>query len=99
MGTQEFKTGMKVRVVAAGDESDGKVGFFHQYLEDDGDGMTIGVLFKGDPHIYAFSPGEIQPKIPPPSSDQPDPLLRPNYADREVITTDGSDWSERMLTD
>ncbi len=59
---QSPRKGMKLRVKAPGDDYDGTVGTFHQYLDDDdGDGLTIGLLFDGDNHIYAFSPSEIEP--------------------------------------
>ncbi len=81
---QELEKGMRVRVAAAGDECDGKVGTFHEYLDDDGDGMTIGVLFKGDTHIYAFSPREIQPEIPPPKK-KPAAVTAPTPAPTSLI--------------
>jgi hypothetical protein len=51
--------GARVKVRAGEDDYDGKVGTVQTHLDDDGDGLTIGVIFKGDKHLYAFSPGEL----------------------------------------
>ena len=56
-----LRKGMRVRVRAPGEESHGMVGTFKEHLDDDGDGLTIGVVFDGDPDVYGFSPGEIEP--------------------------------------
>ncbi|BBY43418.1 hypothetical protein [Mycolicibacterium celeriflavum] len=58
-GASTFVVGEKLRVRAAGDEYDGKVGTFHEYVDDQGDGLTIGVFFAGETHICAFSPNEV----------------------------------------
>lgn len=59
--TDVLRKGMRVRVRAPGEESHGMVGTFKEHLEDDGDGLTVGVVFDGDPDVYGFSPGEIEP--------------------------------------
>jgi hypothetical protein len=51
--------GARVKVKSAGDDYDGKIGTVQTHLDDDGDGLTIGVIFKGDKHLYAFSPTEL----------------------------------------
>ena len=51
--------GARVKVRAGEDDYDGEVGIVQTHLDDDGDGLTIGVIFKGDKQLYAFSPGEL----------------------------------------
>jgi hypothetical protein len=51
--------GARVKVKSAGDDYDGEIGTVHTHLDDDGDGLTIGVTFKDDEYLYAFSPTEL----------------------------------------
>lgn len=56
--------GARVKVKAAGDDYDGKLGTVQTHLDDDGDGLTIGVIFKNDDQVYAFSPTELNVASP-----------------------------------
>ena len=51
--------GARVKVKADGDDYDGKIGTVQTHLDNDGDGLTIGVIFNGDKNRYVFSPGEL----------------------------------------
>ena len=51
--------GARVKVKADGDDYDGEIGPVQRHLDDDGHGLTIGVIFNGDKNLYAFSPGEL----------------------------------------
>jgi hypothetical protein len=64
--------GAAVKVKSAGDDYDGKIGTVKHHLDDEGDGLTIGVIFKGDNDIYAFAPGELH-VVTPTGSKPPQP--------------------------
>jgi hypothetical protein len=46
--------------VNAGDDREGQVGIVHALLDDDGDGLTVCVKFKGDRKPYAFRRDELK---------------------------------------
>jgi hypothetical protein len=49
-----------VKVIAAGDGRESHVGIVHALLDDDGDGLTVCVKFKGDREPYAFRRDELK---------------------------------------
>ena len=51
--------GARVSVVAAADDYRGRVGVVHAVFEDDGDGITVAVKFKGDRELYAYRRDEL----------------------------------------
>jgi hypothetical protein len=44
--SNDLRVGTRVKVRAAGDDYDGKIGTIQTQLDDDGDGLTIGVILK-----------------------------------------------------
>jgi hypothetical protein len=50
----------RVKVTAADDDRFGQIGTVQSHLDDDGDGLTIGVVFRGDEYVYAYKPDELK---------------------------------------
>jgi hypothetical protein len=57
--TDPMAAGDSVHVVAAGDDHEGQVGIVDALLDDDGDGLTVCVKFKGDRRPYLFRRDEL----------------------------------------
>lgn len=55
-----FRAGSRVKVVATGDGHHGQVGVVHALLQDDGDGLTVVVKFKGEKEPYAYRRDELR---------------------------------------
>jgi hypothetical protein len=56
---ERMAAGASVKV-NAGDDREGQVGIVHALLDDDGDGLTVCVKFKGDRKPYAFRRDELK---------------------------------------
>jgi hypothetical protein len=52
--------GAPVKVLAVGDEHEGRVGTVQTFFDDADDGLDVGVIFKGDTDIYAFARTELR---------------------------------------
>jgi hypothetical protein len=46
--------GATVKIIAADDDHKGQIGTVQTFFDDAGDGLDVGVIFKGDKGIYAF---------------------------------------------
>ena len=58
--TDPMAAGASVHVIAAGDDHEGQVGIVDALLNDDGDGLTVCVKFKGDRKPYLFRRDELK---------------------------------------
>lgn len=52
--------GASVKVIAIGDDHEGQIGVVNALLDDDGDGLTVSVKFKGETEPYAFRRDELK---------------------------------------
>jgi hypothetical protein len=52
--------GASVKVIAVGDDHEDQAGIVHALLDDEGDGLTVSVKFKGDREPYAFRRDELK---------------------------------------